>query len=74
MQFLRAVNHSIVHAYPLQIPDHNSDESDSADIDVADDADTDHACDATPSPADSVESVAASADTSNSCEVCLLKI
>jgi len=51
MQFLRAVNHSIVHAQPLQIPDHSSDESDPADNDVADDVDTDHG---TPSPADGV--------------------
>jgi len=70
MQFLRAVSHSIVHAQPLQIPDHSSDESDPADNDVADDADTDQA---TPSPADGVESVPASADTCNSCEVCLLQ-
>jgi len=63
MQFLRAVSHSIVPAQPLQIRDHNSDESDN---DVADNADTDHA---TPSPADGVDSVAASADTSNSCVV-----
>ena len=68
MQFLRAVNHSIVHAQPLQIPDHSSDESDPADND--DDADTDQA---TPSHADGVESAAASADTCNSCEVCLLQ-
>jgi len=49
---------------------HNSDESDPADNDVADDADTDQA---TPSHADGVESVAATADTCNSCEVCLLQ-
>jgi len=70
MQFLRAVSHSIVHTQPLQIPDHSSDESDPADNDVADDADTDQA---TPPHADGVESVPASADTSNSCEVCLLQ-
>jgi len=70
MQFLRAVSHSIVHVQPLQIPDHSSDESDPADNDVDDDADTDQA---TPSHADGVESVPASADTCNSCEVCLLQ-
>jgi len=60
MQFIRAVNHSIVHAQPLQIPDHSSDESDPADNDVTDDADTDQA---TPSPADGVESVPAPLQT-----------
>jgi len=51
MQFLRAVSHSIVHAQPLQIQDHSSDESDPADKDVADDAQATH------SHADGVESV-----------------
>jgi len=60
VQFLRAVSHNIMHAQPLQIPDDRAD-------DAANDNDT------TSATVPTAESIAASSDTSDCCEVCLLQ-
>jgi len=58
-----------MHAQPLQIPDDSADDSDPADN--AHDAANDN--DMTSATVQTAESVAASPDTSDCCEVCLLQ-
>jgi len=58
-----------MHALPLQIPDDSADDSDPADN--ADDVTNDN--DTTSATVQTADSVAASSDTSDCCEVCLLQ-